>query len=132
MFDTSLLLSFYPESRRFKVTAEQPPEGGNLLTLPYRRLQLLPNCDGDRLDVARPINFTQDAARAVVVHDRYGVLNVDVDPLRNDLVAIVLALIELAPIEIADAFPLGRIDAVVVGRLTGATGPPPGGALDED
>ena len=37
-------LRFYPMLRRYKGTAEQPPEGGNLLTLPYSRLQLLPNC----------------------------------------------------------------------------------------
>jgi hypothetical protein len=36
-------LHVYPNMlRRFKVTAEQPPEGGNLLTLAHRRLQLLP------------------------------------------------------------------------------------------
>src|SRR5207244_4521078 len=84
-----------------KGTAEQPPEGGNRLTLPYRRLQLLPNCLSYRVDVARAIDLAQDAALTVVVDHRHRIVNVDLDAFRNHIEAVIFALVQFATVEVA-------------------------------
>src|SRR6202000_1000319 len=81
---------------------------------------------GDLLDRPGRVDTDQDALVGVVGHQRRGLLLVDLEPVPDGLLAVVVALAQLATAGVTDAVPGGRVEHDVPDPLAAPAGAPAG------